>query len=91
MKRSRSGFSMLVLACAVSAVLMQGAGSAASAQTYPTKPLTMVVPYSPGGTADVVSRVVGQSFAAVAHSRLWHKREVPTQTQQCRIIGVKQT
>lgn len=87
MKRSRSGFSMLVLACAVSAVLMQGAGSAASAQTYPTKPLTMVVPYSPGGTADVVSRVVGQSFAAVAHSRLWHRSEMLTGLTEVRSVG----
>ena len=34
-------------------------------QTYPTKPVTLVVPYSAGGTADVVARVVGQALSPV--------------------------
>jgi tripartite-type tricarboxylate transporter receptor subunit TctC len=32
----------------------------AQAQAFPTKALTMVVPFSPGGTTDILARVVGQ-------------------------------
>jgi len=34
---------------------------AAFAQTWPTKPVKVVVPYSPGGLPDTVARVVGQA------------------------------
>ena len=46
------------------AVLATGALAAAplaaQAQAFPTKSLTMVVPFSPGGTTDILARVVGQ-------------------------------
>jgi putative tricarboxylic transport membrane protein len=32
----------------------------ASAQTYPTRPLTLIVPFAAGGTTDVVGRIVGE-------------------------------
>ncbi len=42
-----------------------GAGtSAASAQTYPTRDITFVVAFSPGGVADTVARLVGQGLGA---------------------------
>jgi tripartite-type tricarboxylate transporter receptor subunit TctC len=31
----------------------------ASAQTYPTKPIHILVPYAPGGIADIASRIIG--------------------------------
>jgi len=46
-------------------LLALGVGLSASlaAQTYPAKPLHIVVPYAPGGAVDTVARVVGQRLA----------------------------
>jgi len=35
----------------------------ARAQAWPTKPIKLVVPYAPGGTTDVVARVIGEYLA----------------------------
>jgi len=37
---------------------------AAKAQTYPTKPITMIVPYAAGGSVDAVARLVSDRLAA---------------------------
>ena len=39
------------------------AGLSAGAQTYPTKPITMVVPFPPGGVADTVGRPVAEAMS----------------------------
>ena len=39
------------------------AGAIVAAQTYPIKPIRVVVPFSPGGLADVVARVIVQPVA----------------------------
>ena len=47
----------------VSAVSVLGAIGQAWAQTYPGKPVRIIVPYPPGGGVDVVARVVGRRLA----------------------------
>ncbi|MFO1182423.1 Bug family tripartite tricarboxylate transporter substrate binding protein [Ottowia sp.] len=37
-------------------------GSAAHAQSYPSKPITMVVPYPPGGGTDAVARLIAEKI-----------------------------
>ena len=49
---------MRLLLSAVVAGLAVLAGSAA-AQTYPSKPIHILVPYAPGGIADIASRIIG--------------------------------
>jgi tripartite-type tricarboxylate transporter receptor subunit TctC len=34
----------------------------ASAQTYPARPITLIVPFAPGGPADVLGRLIGQKL-----------------------------
>ena len=45
-------------ACAVLCVT----STIASAQTYPTRPLRLIVAFAPGGSVDVVARLVGQKL-----------------------------
>jgi tripartite-type tricarboxylate transporter receptor subunit TctC len=45
------------LLCALLAVVN---GSPAQAQSYPTKPVRLIVPYAPGGFADVAARIVAE-------------------------------
>ncbi len=51
-----------VLAASV-AIGMASTGSFAHAQTYPTKPITFVVPFSAGGPTDVVTRLLAAEMA----------------------------
>jgi tripartite-type tricarboxylate transporter receptor subunit TctC len=40
-------------------------GSAAAAQTYPTKAIKLIVPFAPGGPADVIGRIIGQQAGVI--------------------------
>jgi tripartite-type tricarboxylate transporter receptor subunit TctC len=43
--------------------LLVSAATAASAQTYPTRQVTLVVPFAPGGPADFLGRLIGQKMS----------------------------
>ena len=46
----------------LAAVALTLAMAPAFAQTFPTKPMTIVVPASPGGAIDLAARLIGQKF-----------------------------
>ena len=47
---------LLLFACVVAA-------GAASAQTYPSRPVTMIVPFPPGGATDAIARILQDSLS----------------------------
>jgi len=54
---------ILLLVTAIVAGL--GTGEEATAQAYPTRPITLVVPVAPGGGADAIARVVADRISKV--------------------------
>lgn len=52
-----------VLTLAAGAAALPALGSGARAQAYPSKPITMVVPFPPGGTSDVGGRLMAQELS----------------------------
>jgi tripartite-type tricarboxylate transporter receptor subunit TctC len=50
----------LAAACLIS---LAGVGTAVHAQSFPSKPIRVIVPFPPGGAADVTSRLLGEQMA----------------------------
>jgi tripartite-type tricarboxylate transporter receptor subunit TctC len=60
MQRTRRTFLQL----ASCAVMMTYASSIAQAQTYPSRPITMIVPFAPGGQSDIIGRILAERMRA---------------------------
>jgi tripartite-type tricarboxylate transporter receptor subunit TctC len=54
----------LSLSLATSGILFSLCIGTASAQSYPSKPIKLIIPFAPGGFTDVVARIVGQKLGA---------------------------
>jgi tripartite-type tricarboxylate transporter receptor subunit TctC len=52
----------LAALCLAACLLLTGTG-AASAQDYPSRPITMIVPYPPGGATDAIARIIQESMS----------------------------
>ena len=47
----------------LTAAVASGIASIAAAQTYPVRPITLVVPFPPGGSTTIVARIVTDRMA----------------------------
>ena len=47
----------------ISAVVLASTAAISAAQSFPSKPIRLLVPFSPGGTTDMVARTVGAKLA----------------------------
>ena len=55
----------LIALAALAAASLTAGSPAVHAQTYPSRPVRMVVPYAAGGGVDIVARAVGQKMATL--------------------------
>ncbi|MBX9827015.1 MAG: tripartite tricarboxylate transporter substrate binding protein [Xanthobacteraceae bacterium] len=53
----------IVLACTAAAWLAAAPAASAQGDSYPSRPITIIVPFPPGGSSDVVTRIVAQKLA----------------------------
>jgi tripartite-type tricarboxylate transporter receptor subunit TctC len=60
---------VMIKAGALLAVALAVASPAARAQTYPSRQITLVIPFTPGGSNDLVARAVGRNFPRRGGSR----------------------
>lgn len=56
---------VVTTACAIAALLVLSGAAVAplDAQTFPNKPIRLILPFQPGGTTDIIGRIIGAKFA----------------------------
>jgi tripartite-type tricarboxylate transporter receptor subunit TctC len=59
----KPGFRRAISVCMLAAIVLWVASCDASAQPFPTRPLKILVGYSPGGPADALARIAAQILA----------------------------
>ena len=57
----------LLCAAAATALSFAAATGAQAADAWPGKPITLIVPFAPGGTTDILGRIVGQKLSDALH------------------------
>lgn len=62
LKTNLSRMTRLAVGAAMASGLMVAATAPATAQEYPTRPITMIVPFPPGGVADAVGRPMAEAL-----------------------------
>jgi tripartite-type tricarboxylate transporter receptor subunit TctC len=58
----KANLAMHILPAALGAVVAALSAPAALAQTYPVKPIRVIVAYPPGGTSDILARLIGSKL-----------------------------
>ena len=56
------GNGTIAFALGVSGVLCVSMGAAYGAESYPMRPIRLIVPFAPGGGTDIIARLIGQSL-----------------------------
>ncbi len=54
----------------IAALALAAAAPALAADDYPTRPITMIVPYPPGGPSDVVARIMADGMGKALHGNI---------------------
>lgn len=53
-----------ITACLTGLALLAGLQATPALAAWPDKPITVVVPYAPGGTADALARLISQHLSS---------------------------
>jgi tripartite-type tricarboxylate transporter receptor subunit TctC len=65
-----TAFGTTLTTALVWALLLAGFAGGAAAQTYPVKPIKLIVPFASGGPADVIGRIIGQQVGIILGQNL---------------------
>ena len=65
------GFVAAVLGAAVPLLFAHTSMAQSPADKYPDKPIRIIVPFAPGGSVDLVARIIGQKF-----TEAWHQTAI---------------
>lgn len=62
-KAANTAMSVTLIAVAAVFLLLATVSGPLQAQTYPTKPIRLIIPFPPGGGTDILGRIIGQKYA----------------------------